>query len=99
MGCEMGKIRVIMNKLVYLGRPMLDLGKIIMHEFHYDYMKPKYDDNTQLCYMDTDSLVYNITMDNFYKTSLATLRVGSTWVATAAAVLFPWELTRRSLDK
>ena len=39
MGCEMGKIKVVMNKPVYLGQAILDLSKIVMHEFHYDYMK------------------------------------------------------------
>ena len=42
MGCEMGKIKVVMNKPVYLGQAILDLSKIVMYEFHYDYMKPKY---------------------------------------------------------
>ena len=41
MGCEMGKIKVVMNKLVYLGQPILDLNKTVMYEFHYDYMKQK----------------------------------------------------------
>ena len=45
MGCEMGKIKVVMNKPVYLGQAMLDLSKIVMYEFHYDYMKLKYNDN------------------------------------------------------
>ena len=57
MGCEMGKIKVVMNKPVYLGQAILDLSKTIMYEFHYDYMKPKYGDNLKLCYMDTDSLL------------------------------------------
>ena len=38
MGCEMGKMKVVMNKLVYLGQAILDLSKIVMYEFHYDYM-------------------------------------------------------------
>ena len=42
MGCEMGKIKVVMNKPVYLGQVILNLSKIIMYEFHYDYMVPKY---------------------------------------------------------
>ena len=50
MGCEMGKIKVVMNKPVYLGQAILDLSKIVMYEFHYDYMKRKYDsDKLQLC--------------------------------------------------
>ena len=66
MGCEMGKIKVMMNKLVYLGEAILDLSKIIMYEFHYDYMLPKYNNSIQLCYMNTDSLVYDIKTDDFY---------------------------------
>ena len=38
MGCEMGKIKIKMNKPVYLSQAILDLSKIIMYEFHYDYM-------------------------------------------------------------
>ena len=45
MGCEMGKIKVVMNKPVYLGQAILDLSKIVMYKFHYDYMKPKYSEN------------------------------------------------------
>ena len=66
MGCEMGKIKVVMNKLVYLNQAILDLSKIVMYEFHYDYMKPKCGDNLQLCYMDTDSLIYHIKTEGFY---------------------------------
>ena len=40
MGCEMGKIKVVMNKLVYLGQAILDMSKIVMYEFHYDFMLP-----------------------------------------------------------
>ena len=66
MGCEMGKIKVVMNKLVYLGQAILDLSKIVMYEFHYDYIVPKYGENLTLCYMDTDSLVYRIKTEDFY---------------------------------
>ena len=63
-----------MNKPVYLGQAILDLSKIAMCEFHYDYMKPKYEDSLpsrgpqalQLCYMDTDSFVYHIKTEDFY---------------------------------
>ena len=68
MGCEMEKIKVVMNKPVYLGQAILDLSKIVMYEFHHDYMKRKYNDkNLTLCYMDTDSLIYSIETDDFYK--------------------------------
>ena len=38
-----------------------------MYEFSYDYVKPKYDDNVKLCYMDTDSFIMNIKTEDFYK--------------------------------
>ena len=67
MGCEMGKIKVVMKTSVYLGQAILDLSKIVMYEFHYDYIKPKYDgENLKLCCMDTDSLVYEIKIEDFY---------------------------------
>ena len=65
-GCEMGKIKVVMNKPVYLGQAIFDLSKIVMYEFHYDYMGPKYGENLTLCYMDTDLLVYHIKTEDFY---------------------------------
>ena len=67
MGCKMGKIKVIMNKPVYLGQAILDLSKIVMYEFHYDYMKQKYPEGLTLCYRDTDSLIYDIDTEDFYK--------------------------------
>ena len=68
MGCEMVKVKVVMNKPVYRGQAILDLSKIVMYEFHYDYMKCKYaDDKLTPCYMDTNSLIYDIETDDFYK--------------------------------
>ena len=67
MGCEMGKVKVVMNKPVYLGQAILDLSKLIMYEFHYDYMLPKYGKNIKLCYMDTESFVYDIKTKDFHK--------------------------------
>ena len=56
-----------MNKPVYLGQAILDLSKIVMYEFHHDYMKQKYPKGLTLCYMDADSLIYDIETDDFYK--------------------------------
>ena len=63
----MEKVKVIMNKPVYFGQAILDLSKLIMYEFHYNYMLPKYEDRLRLCYMDTDSFIYDINMEDFYK--------------------------------
>ena len=67
MGCEMGKIKVVMNKPVYLSQAILDLSETVMYEFHYNYMLLKYGNNQKLCYMDTNSLVYRIKTEYFYE--------------------------------
>ena len=56
-----------MNKPVYIGQAILYLSKTLMYEFHYDYMRPKYDSKVKLCYMDTDSFVYAIDNEDFYR--------------------------------
>ena len=64
---EMKKVKVKMNKPIYLGLSILEISKIIMYEFWYDYMKKKYGDMVKLCYTDTDSLIMNIKTKDFYK--------------------------------
>ena len=53
---EMKKTKVKMNKPIYLGLSILEISKILMYEFWYDYMKPKYNDNVKLCYTDNDKI-------------------------------------------
>ena len=50
MSCEMGKVKVKMNQPVYLGQAILDLSKTIMYEFHNDYMKKKYNEESLKLY-------------------------------------------------
>ena len=64
---EMRKVKVKMNKPIYLGLSILGISKITMYEFWYDYVKSKYEDKARLCYMDTDSFVVNIKTKDFYK--------------------------------
>ena len=63
----MTKIKVKMNNLVYLGLSILEISKTLMHEFWYDYIKPKYQINAKLCYMDTDSLIIYIKTEDVYE--------------------------------
>ena len=56
-----------MNKPIYLGFSILELSKIHMYKFWYEYLKPKYNDNIKLCYMDTDSFVFHVKTEDFYK--------------------------------
>ena len=61
LAIEMKKMKVKMNKPVYLGLSILEISKtLIMYEFWYDYMRQKYGDNAKLCYMDTDSFIIHI---------------------------------------
>ena len=64
---EIKKVKVKMNKPIYLGLSILDISKITMYEFRYDYVKIKYEEKAQLCYMDMDSFVVNIKTKDFYK--------------------------------
>ena len=67
LAIEMKKTKVKMNKPGYLGLSILEISKTLMHEFWYDYMKPKYGGNVKLCYMDTDSFIMHIKTEHFYK--------------------------------
>ena len=64
---EMNKMRVKINKPIFLGLSILDISKILMYEFWYDYMKPKYGNRVKLRYMDTDSFITSIKTNDFYK--------------------------------
>ena len=64
---EMKKVKVKMNKPIYLGLSILEISKTAIYEFWYNYMKRKYGDMVKLCYTDTNSLVMNIETKNFYK--------------------------------
>ena len=50
----MKKIGMEMTKPLYLCMSILDISKILMYEFWYDYIKPQYGDKAKLYYMDTD---------------------------------------------
>ena len=67
---EMKKAKVLMNKPVYLGLAILDISKILMYEFWYDYIKPKYGNKARLCYTDTYSFVINIKTEDSYRECL-----------------------------
>ena len=64
---HMKKTSLLMNKPVYLGACILDLSKTIMYDFHYNYIKPMYKDKAKLLFTDTDSLMYEIETEDFYK--------------------------------
>ena len=64
---HMKKTEVYFNKPIYVGQAILDLSKTLMFDFHYDYIREKYNDAAELLFTDTDSLLYLIHTDGFYK--------------------------------
>ena len=48
-----------MNEPVYLGLSILEISKTLMYEFWYDHIRSKYQNNAELCYIDTDIFIIN----------------------------------------
>ena len=63
---HMKKTEVYFNKPVYVGQAILDISKTLMSDFHYDYIRAKYNDAAEFLFTDTDSLMYLIYTDDFY---------------------------------
>ena len=64
---ELRKLEVKFNKPIYVDMCILDISKVCLYEFHYEYMSPMYRDKCKIVYTDTDSLIYHIKCDDVYK--------------------------------
>ncbi len=62
----MSRIKLKIDKPFYVGFSVLELSKLHMMRFHYEYIKPKYGNRAELLFTDTDSLMYEIQTDNIY---------------------------------
>ena len=58
------KTVLTLNKPIYVGFSILELSKLLMYQFHYDYVLRTFD--AKLLFTDTDSLVYEIKDSNVY---------------------------------
>ena len=56
-----------MNKGFCLSLSILEISKIVMHKFWYNYVKPKYNEQVKLCYMDTDTFVAHVQKKDIYQ--------------------------------
>ena len=57
---------ILINKLVYLDVLILEVSKIVMYKFWYDYEKAKYGEKTELCCIDTNSCTVYIKTEDIY---------------------------------
>ena len=64
---HMKRKKVVQNKPRYVGITVLELSKLHMCDMHYNYVKPKYGDRVKLLFTDTDSLMYEIETEDFYR--------------------------------
>ena len=64
---HMSKPSVKLNKPIYLGMSILDLSKTLMYHFHYDRVKPKWGEDAELLFTDTDSLCYEVRTEDVFK--------------------------------
>ena len=60
------KEELVINRPIYVGMAILDLSKLLMYDFRYNYMLKK-NYNNKLMFTDTDSLCYEIKTDDVYK--------------------------------
>ena len=61
------KLLLKLNKPGYNGMCILELSKVLMYKFHYDYIKNKYDSKLKLLFTDTGSLMYEIKTQDVYE--------------------------------
>ena len=76
MAIGMKKRRVKMNKPLHLGISILDISKILMYEFWYNFIIPKYGDKAKLCYTDMIGLLFILKLKIFLKIFLVMLKNG-----------------------
>ncbi|XP_050456464.1 uncharacterized protein LOC126854114 [Cataglyphis hispanica] len=67
MAVELRKLEVKFYKPIYVGMCILDISKIRLYEFHYEYMLSLYRDKCEIMYTDTDSLIYRVECEDVYE--------------------------------
>ena len=53
------KVTLTLNKPAYIAMSILELSKVLIYKFHYDYIKNKYSNNSRLLFTDANSFMYD----------------------------------------
>ena len=72
------KTKLYLNRPIYVGFSILDLSEVLMYQFHYEHMKPKYGCNAKLLFTYTDSLCYEVKTDDIYQDMLQDINLPDT---------------------
>lgn len=56
-----------LDRQAYVGMGILDLSKTLMYDFHYNYIRQKYNSRAKLLFTDTGSLCYEIETGDAYE--------------------------------
>ena len=64
---EQHKKEILYNKPIYVGTSILDISKLTMVKLHYNVIHKNFENNYNLLYSDTDSLIYSIKHEDIYE--------------------------------
>ena len=61
------KLALELNKPAYIGMCILELRKVLMYEFHYDYITNQNVNKSKILFTDTNSLMYEIQTEDVHE--------------------------------
>ena len=91
------KEALTLNRPAYVGMCILDLSKMLMYDFHYNYIKEKRGDRAKLLFIGMDSLTYEIETEDVYIKIFGLIKTNSTLVITQKTHHFMIRVIRKSL--